>query len=210
MRPGMWKAMLAVLACAAAPALAQNVSQRGVDVYEAVCSGCHANGDKGAPRVGDTVAWYGRAAKGLAGLTKNAMEGIRRMPPHGGNTSLSRLELQRAIVYMVNESGGEWVEPEDPARPASHRNGAQIAKVHCGLCHESGFDGAPRIGDYAAWLPRTTLGINPLVRAAVRGHGGMPPRGGKATLTDAELRSAIIYMISSERGRAAAEREKTK
>jgi cytochrome c5 len=204
----MWKAMLAVLAFAAAPAFAQGVSQRGVDIYDAVCSGCHANGDKGAPRVGDTVAWYGRASKGLAGLTKSAMEGIRRMPPHGGNTSLSRLELQRAIVYMVNESGGEWVEPADPKQAAGRRSGMQVVGEHCALCHEPGFDGAPRIGDYAAWLPRTVLGINPMVRATVRGHGGMPPRGGKASLTDAELRSAIIYMISSGRARAAAEREK--
>jgi hypothetical protein len=26
----------------------------------------------------------------------------------------------------------------------------------------------------------------------------MPPRGGKANLTDAELRDAVIYMISAE------------
>jgi cytochrome c5 len=197
--------LVALLAfAAAAPAGAQDAGQRGVDVYEALCANCHATGEKGAPRVGDTVAWYGRAAKGLAGLTRNAMEGIRRMPPHGGNTSLSRLELQRAIVYMINESGGEWVEPRAPGQ-SGPRSGMQIVKAYCAVCHSMGFDGAPRIGDRAAWLPRTALGINPLVRAAVQGHGSMPPRGGNPTLTDAELRSAILYMISSAGTRAAGE-----
>jgi hypothetical protein len=35
-----------------------------------------------------------------------------------------------------------------------------------------------------------------LVRSAIRGHGGMPPRGGQANLTDAEIRNAIAYMFN--------------
>jgi cytochrome c5 len=128
------------------------------------------------------------------------------MPPHGGNTSLSQRELQRAIVYLVNESGGNWIEPADPKAP--RRSAAQIVQDHCALCHATGFDKAPITGDQAAWLPRTVLGIDPLVRAAARGHGGMPPRAGKASLTDAELRSAVIYMASSASKRAAQESTK--
>ncbi|HSH06778.1 MAG TPA: hypothetical protein VLA41_03875 [Burkholderiales bacterium] len=30
----------------------------------------------------------------------------------------------------------------------------------------------------------------------INGHGGMPPRGGTVGLTDAELRDAVICMIS--------------
>ena len=59
------------------------------------------------------------------------------------------------------------------------------------------------VGDRAAWLPRTRLGIDPMVRAAIRGHGAMPPRGGQANLTDAELRDAVIYMLSAPERRAA-------
>jgi hypothetical protein len=36
-----------------------------------------------------------------------------------------------------------------------------------------------------------------VVALAVHGHGAMPPRGGMADLTDAEIRSAIAYMIIS-------------
>jgi len=34
------------------------------------------------------------------------------------------------------------------------------------------------------------------VRSAIRGHGGMPPRGDRADLTDAEIRNAILYMYN--------------
>jgi cytochrome c5 len=188
---------------AAAPARGQDVELRGADVYEAVCAGCHSEGEKGAPRIGDRAAWSKRAARGLASLTQSALDGIRNMPPHGGDTSLSDLELRRAIVYMVNKSGGNWTEPTGPEQPAAGRSVAQVVQSYCALCHAAGYGGAPRIGDRAAWLPRTALGIDPLVRKVARGHDRMPPRGGQANLTDAELRDAVIYMISSASARGA-------
>jgi hypothetical protein len=39
-------------------------------------------------------------------------------------------------------------------------------------------------------------GLPYLVSSAIHGHGGMPPRGGMADLTDSELRSAILYMYN--------------
>ena len=35
------------------------------------------------------------------------------------------------------------------------------------------------------------------MRSAIKGHGGMPARGGQADLTDTELRAAIVYMINT-------------
>ena len=190
-------AMLAAIVTAAAPADAQEPGFRGVDIFDSACYACHTEGIDGAPRVGDRAAWSKRAEKGLEALTENALKGVRGMPPHGGNSSLTRLQIERAIVYMVNASGGSWVEPPDPRPAGSERSGAEVARQHCFLCHATGFDNAPRIGDRAAWLPYTALGLDPMVRAAIRGHGAMPPRGGEANLTDAELRDAVIYMISA-------------
>jgi cytochrome c5 len=191
-----------LLLFAASSASAQEPGYRGVDVFDAACAACHIKGEGGAQRIGDTAAWAKPIAKGLAGLTQSVARGTRGMPPHGGNFTLSQRELQRAIVYLVNESGGDWVEPADPKKPAAARSAAQVVQDHCALCHATGFDNAPITGDRAAWLPRTALGIDPLVRTAARGHGGMPPRAGKASLTDAELRSAIIYMASGASKRA--------
>jgi cytochrome c5 len=57
--------------------------------------------------------------------------------------------------------------------------------------------GAPRIGDKADWVRRAAPGFDSLVRSAIAGHGGMPPRGGEADLTDDELRQAITYMFQT-------------
>jgi cytochrome c5 len=38
-------------------------------------------------------------------------------------------------------------------------------------------------------------GLDNTVRSAMNGHGGMPARGGMANLSDAELRSAVIYLF---------------
>jgi cytochrome c5 len=193
-------ALLALLAYAAASAWAAEQGYRGADVFDAACAACHVKGEGGAPRIGDSAAWKKHIATGLPGLTQSVARGNRGMPPHGGLSTLGERDLQRAIVYLVNESGGDWIEPADPKAP--RRGAAQIVQEHCALCHATGFDNAPRTGDKAAWLPRTVLGIDPMVRTAARGHGGMPPRAGKASLTDAELRSAIIYMASDASKRA--------
>lgn len=82
-----------------------------------------------------------------------------------------------------------------PLVAAQERSGGQIVKSQCAKCHEAGTAGAPRIGDKAAWVPRLNRGVDTLVHIAIRGHGGMPPRGGEADLTDLELRAALLYMF---------------
>lgn len=175
-------------------ATAQKAELSGKEVVDAVCANCHATGAQGAPKIGNQRAWSKRAQKGLSGLTQNALKGIRSMPPHGGNMNLSDLEIKRAITYMVNQSGGNWNEPVNKSAPAKERTGEQIVHAQCFKCHESGKGGAPKIGDRDAWIPRLREGLDNTVRSAINGHGGMPARGGLANLTDAELRSAILYM----------------
>ncbi len=175
---------------------AQATTRSGKEVVDAVCAGCHASGANGAPKIGDEKAWSNRASQGLSGLTRHALEGIRKMPPHGGNPGVSDFEIELAITYMVNQSGGHWATPIDKSAPTVDRSGEQIVQAQCAKCHATGVDGAPRIGDRAAWIPRLRDGIDALVRSATRGHGGMPARGGMADLTDTELRSAILYMIN--------------
>ena len=78
----------------------------------------------------------------------------------------------------------------------AQRTSETIVRDQCAKCHQAGQDGAPKIGDRAAWTPRLRQGLEPLVASAIRGHGGMPARGGLADLTDEELRGAIIYMFN--------------
>jgi cytochrome c5 len=185
----------ATLALAPLCAHAQSTELSGKEVVIAVCSKCHASGAHGAPKIGDRQAWSRRASRGLSGLTESALKGIRQMPAHGGNQHISDQEIKRAVAYMVNQSGGKWTEPIDKKTPPAPRTGEQIVKAQCGKCHEAGKGGAPKIGDRDAWIPRLKDGLDSTVRSAINGHGGMPARGGLANLTDAEMRSAVIYLF---------------
>lgn len=183
-------ALAALTAAAAAPG-----DRSGKEVVERVCSTCHATGVDGAPKIGDAKAWEPREKRGLSALTANALEGVRRMPPHGGSLSLNDTELKRAITYMVNQSGGSWAEPIDRRHPPAERSGEQVVKAQCVKCHGAGLNGAPKIGDKAAWIDRAKLGFDSVVRSAINGHGAMPARGGMANLTDGEMRAAVTYMF---------------
>jgi cytochrome c5 len=191
--------VMLALAITAGRALAQGGERSGKEVVEATCASCHSTGEHGAPKIGDQQAWSKRAAKGFASLTQSALKGIRQMPPHGANFKLTDTEIKRAIAYMVDQSGGHWIEPTSKTKPPAERTGQQIVQAQCHKCHEKGNNGAPKIGDRDAWIPRLKDGLDPLVRSAINGHGAMPARGGLANLTDAELRNAITYMFNKGR-----------
>ena len=177
-------------------ASAQSGERGGKEVVEAVCSTCHRTGVNGAPKIGDKKAWAKLESQGLTSLTAIALKGIRKMPAHGGNLALGDTDIERAITYMVNQSGGHWIEPTSKATPALERSGMRIVQAQCTKCHQTGVDGAPKIGDQAAWIPHLKQGLETAVFSAINGHGPMPARGGIADLTDSEIRAAIGFMVN--------------
>jgi len=66
----------------------------------------------------------------------------------------------------------------------------------CAGCHTTGVDGAPRIGDVAAWTQRSKNGLAKLTESAIGGLGKMPAQGGQPNLSDLELSRAIAFMVS--------------
>jgi cytochrome c5 len=81
------------------------------------------------------------------------------------------------------------------AAPAQANGGEAIYKQVCVACHAAGVAGAPKSGDKAAWAPRIATGLDMLTQSVVKGKGAMPPKGGSAA-SDAEIRSAVEYMVS--------------
>ena len=77
---------------------------------------------------------------------------------------------------------------------AKGRSGKTIYNNVCSTCHKTGIANAPKIDDKAAWEPRVANGIAALVKTASSGKGAMPPRGGDQSLSDEELKNAILYM----------------
>lgn len=73
--------------------------------------------------------------------------------------------------------------------------GEQAFTKVCSACHSTGVNGAPKIGDHAAWGPRIAEGKDALYKAAIGGKGNMPPKGG-TTWPDATIRMTVDYMVS--------------
>jgi c(7)-type cytochrome triheme protein len=83
------------------------------------------------------------------------------------------------------------------ALAADDAGGKAIYESVCVACHGTGVLGAPKFGDGAAWKARAAAGLPALVNSAKAGKGAMPPKGGNASLTDAQLLSVITYMVNS-------------
>ena len=88
--------------------------QSGDAVYTAQCAACHTAGVVGAPKFGDAAAWAARIGQGYDTLLTSALQGKGAMAAQGGG-AFSDLEIGRAVVHMVNASGGKMDEPAAPA-----------------------------------------------------------------------------------------------
>jgi len=177
----------------------------GEQVYNQVCKTCHEGGLAGAPKVGDKAAWAKVIAQGLVTSVDHAVKGIRAMPPKGGNPDFENIEVERAVIFMGNKSGGGWKEPPAPAAAkGADRMGEEVVNLVCSKCHATGERGAPKIGDSAAWTPRVAKGLATVTQAALKGHGGMPARAGMADLSDVEVKRAVEYMFNSGLAKAPA------
>jgi cytochrome c5 len=77
-----------------------------------------------------------------------------------------------------------------------------IYKNVCAACHDTGAGGAPK-SDKTAWAPRIAKGLDTLVKHGIEGFQGeggiMPAKGGRADLTDEQVRITVEYMYNKYR-----------
>jgi cytochrome c5 len=76
------------------------------------------------------------------------------------------------------------------------RSGEDIVKAVCATCHQTGVANAPKLGDAKDWAPRIKQGLNAMVQSVIKGKGAMPPKAGDASLTDDEIRRAVVTMAN--------------
>ena len=77
---------------------------------------------------------------------------------------------------------------------AAGRSGSEVYTQFCHVCHESGLNDAPKIGDAEVWALRLEKGMDELVRTTKEGLNLMPPMGTCMSCTDSEVRAAIEHM----------------
>ncbi len=105
-------------------------------------------------------------------------------------------DTPRWLLAPMLLASAVFLGPEAAQAQAKERSGKEVVDAVCASCHASGEKGAPKVGDRAAWAPRLKQGMDALALKAIRGHDGMPPRGGTAALTDGEIKAAVNYMFN--------------
>ncbi len=168
---------------------AGTVLKTGEEVYKSVCTACHATGIAKAPKFGDKK------------LVQVALKGEGAMPPRGGAPDLSDIEVERAVVYMANAAGAKFREPGAAAPSAQAAvvkpDGKKVYETTCITCHGTGVANAPKFGDKKAWAMHLMHGVEHLYENALKGTGAMPPKGGNLTLSDAQVKAAVDYMLAA-------------
>jgi cytochrome c5 len=81
------------------------------------------------------------------------------------------------------------------AGPVAAAEGKAVYDKTCAACHNNM---APKLGDKAAWAPRIKQGADALTASVIKGKGAMPPKAG-STLSDADIKDAVDYMISKSK-----------
>jgi len=114
----------------------------------------------------------------------------------GGKARQDRVEGNIQPVGQVNVGSAPAGGGAAEAVAAGPRSGDQVYNASCLACHSTGVAGAPKVGDQAAWAPRTAKGLDGLLATVVSGLNAMPPKGTCADCSDQELKAAIVYMLS--------------
>lgn len=84
-------------------------------------------------------------------------------------------------------------------RAVSTLSGREVYAQSCAMCHSAAVGGAPRLGRAEDWNERLKRGPAELLVSVLRGTGGMPPKGGNASLTRAEAYLALDFMLNGDK-----------
>lgn len=83
---------------------------------------------------------------------------------------------------------------------AAGKSGDKVYQEVCSVCHMNAIAGAPKFGDKAAWKDRVAEGKEKLYEHALKGYQGkagfMPAKGGRADLSDDEVKAGVDFMVS--------------
>jgi cytochrome c len=88
-------------------------------------------------------------------------------------------------------------KPKKVKKEGAGNPGKEIYESTCAVCHATDAMGAPAFGDKAAWAARLKKGIDKVYENGIKGINGMPPKGGNTSLSDADFKAAVDYMVNS-------------
>ncbi len=108
----------------------------------------------------------------------------------------AEIEARIEKIGTINMSGAAESTQASDSQANAPADGAALYQASCFACHGTGVANAPKLGDTAAWADRIAKGEDALINNAINGVGGMPPKGGNASLSDDEIRAIVVHMIA--------------
>mgnify|MGYP003633306711 CR=1 FL=1 len=72
-------------------------------------------------------------------------------------------------------------------------DGKEVYAKSCAGCHAVL---SPKLGDKTAWELRLKQGADALMTSVLKGKGTMPAKGGNASLSEADIKAAVDYMLA--------------
>jgi cytochrome c5 len=120
---------------------------------------------------------------------------VRRIAP------VARLQLEGApaVAAAAAPAGPKVATVAAAPAAAGKPDGKKVYDTACMACHATGAANAPKLGDKAAWAPRIKAGAEALYASVLKGKGAMPPKGGNASLSDADVKAAVDYLVAGSK-----------
>jgi len=111
-------------------------------------------------------------------------------PDDGSRKQAAVLERIKPVARV------SFTAPKPAAASAELKlSGQEVYNKVCAACHAAGVMGAPKVGAKDQWEPRYAQGLDTLVKHSVTGIRAMPPKGGGSSLTETNIKDAVVYML---------------
>jgi cytochrome c5 len=132
-------------------------------------------------------------------IAANILSSGEKTNPQEDTMVQEAIEKRIAPVGQVNVGSAPAATASGSATASTSAapDGKAIYTQTCFACHGTGAAGAPKMGDAAAWKPRIAQGKDTLYTHAIGGFKAMPPKGGNASLADADVKAAVDYMTAN-------------
>ncbi|CAB0150698.1 Cytochrome c5 [Pseudidiomarina piscicola] len=105
-------------------------------------------------------------------------------------------DIAKRIAPIGQVHTGNATAAAGDSGSSAARSGEAVYNQFCAACHTGGVLGAPKLNNAADWEPRLAQGMETVLKHAVNGYNAMPPKGTCGDCSEAEIQSAIDYMIA--------------
>jgi cytochrome c5 len=125
--------------------------------------------------------------------------GFKAYDSSNDHPTIETVGLDSATLDRIKPIGQVRVEGAVASNNTTEKSERTAEEVYtkCQGCHATGIMEAPKFGSLEDWAPRIERGIDEVLKVAIAGKGGMPPKGTCMDCSDNELKSAIQYMMDS-------------